>query len=143
MKIEDYFVEGELSDLKDNYHKRFIYELLIGNFNVSTEENGDCIHYTLNIKTRYSTESFKYYFSKNFNTLNIVYGNYNLFLNKNKEDKELLEAIHNKTLEIIENNKIDNLEYEIKTQLRLAEENLKNRINKINKLKEELNKLIK
>lgn len=143
MKIEDYFVEGELSDLKDNYHKRFIYELLIGNFNVSTEENKDYIHYTLNIKTRYSTESFKYYFSKNFNTLNIVYGSYNLFLNKNKEDKELLEAIHSKTLEIIENNKIDNLEYEIKTQLRLAEEDLKNRINKINKLKEELNKLIK
>ena len=52
MKIEDYFVEGELSDLKDNYHKRFIYELLIGNFNVSTEENEDYIHYTLNIKNK-------------------------------------------------------------------------------------------
>ena len=66
-----------------------------------------------------------------------------MVLNKNKEDKDLLEASHNKTLEVIENNKIDNLEYEIKTQLRLAEEDLKNRINKINKLKEELNKLIK
>ena len=143
MKIEDYFVEGELSDLKDNYHKRFIYELLTGNFYVSTEENRDYIHYTLAIKTRYSNESFKYYFSKNFNTLNIVYGSYNLFLNKSTEDKELLEAIHNKTLEVIKNNKIDNLEYEIKTQIRLAEQDLKNRIDKINKLKEELNKLIK
>lgn len=142
MKIEDYFVEGELSDLKDNYHKRFIYELLTGNFCVSTEENKDCIHYTLAIKTRYSTESFKYYFSKNFNTLNIVYGSYNLFLNKNTEDKELLEAIHNKTLEVIKNNKIDNLEYEIKTQIRLAKQDLKNRIDKINKFKEELNRLV-
>jgi len=65
-----------------------------------------------------------------------------LFLNKSTEDKELLEAIHNKTLEVIKNNKIDNLEYEIKTQIRLAEQDLKNRIDKINKFKEELNKLV-
>ena len=139
MKPEDYFVEGELSDLKDNYHKRFIYELLIGNFYVRTEEDRDYISYFLTIKTRYSTEEFSYYINKNNDYISTYHKKGSL----KSENKELLEAIHSKTLEIIENNKIDNLEYEIKTQLRLAEEDLKNRINKINKLKEELNKLIK
>lgn len=139
MKIEDYFVEGELSDLKDAYHKRFIYELLIGNFYVRVEEDRDYINYFLTIKTRYSTEEFNYYVNKN----NDYIGTYHKKGFLKSENKELLKTIHNKTLEVIKNNKIGNLEYEIKTQIRLAEEDLKNRTNKINKLKEELNKLIK
>lgn len=138
MKIEDYFVEGELSDLKDNYHKRFIYELLIGNFYVRVEENRDYINYFLTIKTRYSTEEFSYYINKNNDYISTYHKKGSL----KSENKELLRTIHNKTLEVIKNNKIDNLEYEIKTQIRLAEQDLKNRIDKINKFKEELNRLV-
>lgn len=139
MKIEDYFVEGELSDLKDAYHKRFIYELLIGNFYVRVEEDRDYINYFLTIKTRYSTEEFSYYINKNNDYISTYHKKGFL----KSENKELLKTIHNKTLEVIKNNKIGNLEYEIKTQIRLAERDLDDRINKVNRLKEELNKLIK
>lgn len=139
MKPEDYFVEGELSDLKDNYHKRFIYELLIGNFYVRTEEDRDYISYFLTIKTRYSTEEFSYYINKNNDYISTYHKKGSL----KSENKELLEAIHNKTLEVIKNNKIENVKYEIETQLKLAERDLDDRINKVNRLKEELNKLIK
>ena len=139
MKIEDYFVEGELSDLKDAYHKRFVYELLTGNFYVRVEEDRDYINYFLTIKTRYSTEEFSYYINKN----NYYISTYHKKGFLKRENKELLETIHNKTLEVIKNNKIENLKYEIETQLKLAERDLDDRINKVNRLKEELNKLIK
>ena len=139
MKIEDYFVEGELSDLKDAYHKRFVYELLTGNFYVRVEEDRDYINYFLTIKTRYSTEEFSYYINKN----NYYISTYHKKGFLKRENKELLETIHNKTLEVIKNNKIENVKYEIETQLKLAERDLNDRINKVNKLKEELNKLIK
>ena len=139
MKIEDYFVEGELSDLKDAYHKRFVYELLTGNFYVRVEEDRDYINYFLTIKTRYSTEEFSYYINKNNDYISTYHKKGSL----KSENKELLETIHNKTLEVIKNNKIENLKYEIETQLKLAERDLDDRINKVNRLKEELNKLIK
>lgn len=139
MKPEDYFVEGELSDLKDNYHKRFIYELLIGNFYVRVEEDRDYINYFLTIKTRYSTEEFSYYINKNNDYISTYHKKGSL----KSENKELLRTIHNKTLEVIKNNKIENVKYEIETQLKLAERDLDDRINKVNRLKEELNKLIK
>lgn len=139
MKIEDYFVEGELSDLKDAYHKRFIYELLTGNFYVRVEEDRDYINYFLTIKTRYSTEEFSYYINKNNDYISTYHKKGSL----KSENKELLKTIHNKTLEVIKNNKIENMKYEIETQLKLAERDLDDRINKVNKLKEELNKLIK
>lgn len=65
MKIEDYFIDEDLSDLKDKYHKRFVYDLLTGNFYVRVEEDRDYINYFLTIKTRYSTEEFSYYINKN------------------------------------------------------------------------------
>lgn len=139
MKIEDYFVEGELSDLKDAYHKRFVYELLTGNFYVRVEEDRDYINYFLTIKTRYSTEEFSYYINKNNDYISTYHKKGSL----KSENKELLKTIHNKTLEVIKNNKIENMKYEIETQLKLAERDLDDRINKVNKLKEELNKLIK
>ena len=139
MKIEDYFVEGELSYLKDAYHKRFVYELLTGNFYVRVEEDRDYINYFLTIKTIYSNEEFSYHIIKNNDYISTYHKKGFL----KRENKELLEAIHNKTLEVIENNKIENLKYEIETQLKLAERDLDDRINKVNKLKEELNKLIK
>lgn len=139
MKIEDYFIDEDLSDLKDKYYKRFVYDLLTGNFYVRVEEDRDYINYFLTIKTRYSTEEFSYYINKNNDYISTYHKKGSL----KSENKELLEAIHNKTLETIENNKIENLKYEIEKQLKLAERDLDDRINKVNKLKEELNKLIK
>ena len=139
MKIEDYFIDEDLSDLKDKYYKRFVYDLLTGNFYVRVEEDRDYINYFLTIKTRYSTEEFSYYINKNNDYISTYHKKGSL----KSENKELLKAIHNKTLETIENNKIENLKYEIETQLKLAERDLDDRINKVNRLKEELNKLIK
>lgn len=139
MKIEDYFIDEDLSDLKDKYHKRFVYDLLTGNFYVRVEEDRDYINYFLTIKTRYSTEEFSYYINKNNDYISTYHKKGSL----KSENKELLKTIHNKTLEVIKNNKIENVKYEIETQLKLAERDLNDRINKVNKLKEELNKLIK
>jgi hypothetical protein len=139
MKIEDYFIDEDLSDLKDKYHKRFVYDLLTGNFYVRVEEDRDYINYFLTIKTRYSTEEFSYYINKNNDYISTYHKKGSL----KSENKELLKTIHNKTLEVIKNNKIENVKYEIETQLKLAERDLNDRINKVNRLKEELNKLIK
>lgn len=139
MKIEDYFIDEDLSDLKDKYHKRFVYDLLTDNFYVRVEEDRDYINYFLTIKTRYSTEEFSYYINKNNDYISTYHKKGSL----KSENKELLKTIHNKTLEVIKNNKIENVKYEIETQLKLAERDLNDRINKVNKLKEELNKLIK
>lgn len=139
MKIEDYFIDEDLSDLKDKYHKRFVYDLLTGNFYVRVEEDRDYINYFLTIKTRYSTEEFSYYINKN----NDYISTYHKKVSLKSENKELLKTIHNKTFEVIKNNKIENVKYEIETQLKLAKRDLNDRMNKVNRLKEELNKLIK
>lgn len=142
MKAEDYFVEGDLSDLKDAYHKRFVYELLSGNFYVKVlEDEKDCITYLLTIKTRYSNEEFKYYVYKDSGNIHNALWSHNKFIKRDGE--ELLKIIHNKALEVIENDKIEYLKYEIKSEIRLVERDLDKRIEKVNKLKEELNKLIK
>lgn len=142
MKAEDYFVEGNLSDLKDAYHKRFVYELLSGNFYVNViEDENDYLTYLLTIKTRYSNEEFKYHVYKNSGNIHNAFWSYNKFIKR--DDSELLKAINNKALEVIESNKIEYLKYEIKSEIRLAERDLDKRIEKVNKLKEELNKLIK
>ena len=140
MEAKDYFVEGDLSDLKDAYHKRFIYDLLSGNFYVKVSEEKDCTHYDLSIKTRYSNENFTYYVYKDTSSIHNSFWNTNNFIKKDGE--ELLKAIHNKVLEVIENNKIENLKYEIREELRLAEIDLNKRVEKVNKLKKELDKLI-